>query len=204
MPVVDMVRLDKALYQPPVDPVVVDVPEMAFLMIDGVGDPATAKAYEEAVQAVYTLAYGVKFAVRRSTGVDYKVAPLEGLWWWEGGDDFARAARSDWSWTMMIRQPSEISPELLADVIAAGVRKKPGVPLDRVRCETFAEGLCAQVMHRGPYADEHPTIIRLHAFIGEQGGEPHGKHHEIYLSDPSRTAPERMRTVLRQPMRRGS
>lgn len=103
---------------------------------------------------------------------------------------------------MMIRQPPDATQELLAEVTAATARKKPGLPLDRVRQETFREGLCAQIMHRGPYADEHPTIMRLHAFIAEQGGELVGKHHEIYLSDPSRTAPQKMRTVLRQPMRR--
>lgn len=202
MPVVDVVRTEKALYRPPPDPVVVDVPEMTFLMIDGTGDPAVSPEYSAAVQAVYSLSYGLKFAVRHAGGPDRKVSPLEGLWWWDGGSDFASAPRSEWSWTTMIRQPPEVTPELFADVTAATARKKPGIPLDRVRYETFHEGLCAQVMHRGPYADEPPTIMRLHAFIAEQGGELVGRHHEIYLSDPTRTAPEKMRTVLRQPMRR--
>ena len=115
MPVVDVVRTEKALYRPPPDPVVVDVPEMTFLMIDGTGDPAVSPEYSAAVQAVYSLSYGLKFAVRHAGGPDRKVSPLEGLWWWDGGSDFASAPRSEWSWTTMIRQPPEVTPELFAE-----------------------------------------------------------------------------------------
>ena len=201
----DLRKQLKYLYEPPSKQVVeVDVPAMNFIMLDGTGDPNTATSYQEAIGALYGLAYTLKF-VSKKAGLDYPVMPLEGLWWMEkmgkghGGFDF-EADKSLWLWTMMIMLPDQVSPaEVEASRRELG-RKKDPPALDLVRLERFEEGLAAQVMHIGPYAAERPAIERVHAFIAERGCEPRGKHHEIYLGDPRRTAPEKLRTVVRQPM----
>jgi hypothetical protein len=181
---------------------VVDVPEMRFLMIDGRGDPNTESTYQQAVEALYAVAYGCKFAVKKGTGVDYAVMPLEGLWWTEDMARFSLDARDDWQWTMMIMQPDDVSEELVGQTLDDVRRKKALPALDEMRLESFREGLAVQIMHIGPYAAEEPTVARLHAYIEESGHLLQGKHHEIYLGDPRRTAPERLRTILRQPMAR--
>jgi hypothetical protein len=200
---VDLTRTDsvmRLLYFPPVEPMLVEVPEFRFLMIDGKGDPKTSPDYAAAIGALYSLSYPLKFAVRRLGGPDYIVMPLESLWWSYDMRDFLRGARSSWQWTAMIRQPAEVSDELLAAAIEVAEKRRPQLPLRSVRLESFAEGTSVEVMHRGPYSAEGPTIERLHAFIAAQGRELRGRHHEIYLGDPRRTAPERLRTVVRQPV----
>ncbi len=178
-----------------------DVPPMNFLMIDGKGDPNEAVAYRQAVEALYAVAYTIKFAVKKGPpGIDYVVPPLQGLWWADDIGDFARGRRDNWQWTMMIMQPDWVT----ADVVAAGIetarRKKdlPGLP--GLRFDSYAEGAAAQVLHVGPYADEGPTIETLHARIAEQGMALRGRHHEIYLSDPRRADPARLKTIIRQPV----
>jgi hypothetical protein len=198
---IDLTRAFKALYAPPARaPALVEVPEWPFLMIDGRGDPNTAAEYRAAIAALYSIAYPVKFAIKRATGRDYAVMPLEGLWWAGDQAAFAAADRSAWRWTLMIRQPDEATPAMVEAAVARIAKQKPSPALAQVRFERFAEGLAVQVLHRGPYADEYPTLARLHAFIEAQGYRPRGKHHEIYLTDPARTAPEKLRTVLRQPV----
>jgi len=203
-----MERLDfkkqwKHLYNPSSQQAsVVDVPPMNFLMVDGAGDPNTSPAYQEALEALYSLSYTLKFRVRKSLGLDYVVMPLEGLWWTDRPDAFSLEHREDWKWTAMIAQPEVVTPEHFEEA-RAEVRARTSLPaLDRVRLERYHEGLSAQILHVGPYAAEGPTIARLHGFIQEHGYELNGRHHEIYLSDPRRTAPEKLRTVLRQPIRR--
>ena len=162
----------------------------------------TSAEYQDAIQALYTLSYGVKFAIKRSGGANYKVSPLEGLWWAADLEAFTAGDKAAWDWTAMIRQPDELTGDLLAEVAADAARKRALAALGAVRLETFTEGLAAQILHVGPYADEAPTIERLHAFLTEQGLHFDGrrqKHHEIYLGDPRRAAPERLRTILRQP-----
>lgn len=199
---IDLARERKDLYAPSAKaPVLVDVPEFLFLMIDGTGDPNTAPEYREALAALYGVVYPLKFAIGAATQRDYAVPPLEGLWWIEGdGDPFA-VDRAAWRWTMMLRLPEEATPELIAGARTKAAKKVPASTLHRLRVERFREGPAAQVMHEGPYADEQPTVERLHTFIAEQGLTPLGKHHEIYLKDPQRTAPEKLKTVLRQPVR---
>jgi hypothetical protein len=191
------------LYKAATDPRLVVVPPMAFLMVDGSGDPATDPEYPDAVAALYALSYALKFALKKAAGLDYRVAPLEGLWWADDMREFAAGRKGDWRWTMMIAQPEAVTPALI-DAIRVEVPRKKALPaLSRVRLESFAEGWAAQILHRGPYVDEGPTIERLHRFIREQGYTFDGrwqKHHEIYLSDPTRTAPERLKTILRQPV----
>ena len=192
----------KTLYNPPTKPfTVVDVPPLNFLMVDGSGNPNTAESYALAVEALYSLSYALKFAVRKQTDVDYGVMPLEGLWWADNMDDFLTRSKDNWLWTMMIMQPEHVTAEMV-ERVRGDVRKKKDLPaLDRVRFETYHEGIALQVMHVGSYDDETPVLAAMHAHIEANGNALSGKHHEIYLSDPRRTAPEKLKTVLRQPFR---
>jgi hypothetical protein len=201
---IDLKRELKELYAPPKTPVLVDVQPLTFLMVDGSGDPNVSTAYREAIEALYAVSYSMKFALKRAPGgVDYVVMPLEGLWWADDMNEFVNARKAAWKWTAMIAQPDAVTPELFAQAVAEVARKKDLPALSRLRLETFAEGLAAQVLYIGPFQDEEPTIANLHAFIRERGYEFDGrrqKHHEIYLSDPRKTAPERLKTVIRQPV----
>lgn len=199
---VDLKKDLKHLYSPSVQQVsVVDVPEMNFLMIDGAGDPNASVAYQQALEALFSLSYTLKFSIKKSSGVDYAVMPLEGLWWTEDPSQFSMNNKEIWQWTAMIMQPEFITAELCTEALAEVGRKKNLTALYRVRLASYHEGLSAQIMHIGPYAAEEPTITKLHDFIMESGYALGGKHYEIYLSDPQRTAPERLKTVLRQPVR---
>lgn len=182
----------------------VDVPPMNFLMVDGSGDPNTAVAYAEAIEALYALSYTLKFMSKDNPGIDYTVMPLEGLWWVENMAEFRPDDKENWLWTAMIMQPDHITAEMVQRA-REDVRAKKNPPaLDRVRFECYAEGPSAQILYFGPFADEGPTILRLHAWIEANGGDYHGagKHHEIYLSDPRRTPPEKFKTIIRQPAKR--
>jgi hypothetical protein len=198
---VDLKRELPELYSAARQPGLVEVPELAFLMIDGHGDPNTASEYAQAVEAIYAVAYTTKFILKRARdGIDFGVMPLEGLWWTPDVSTFTTDDKSAWDWTMMIAQPEQVTSEVVEQAQAKAAGKKALAAIDRVRLERFSEGRAAQVMHIGPYATEGPTIQRLHAFIAEQGCERAGKHHEIYLSDPRRSAPEKMKTIVRQPV----
>lgn len=198
---VDFKKEFKYLYSPSSStPEVVDVPPLDFLMIDGHGDPNTAPAYREAIEALYSVAYALKFMSKRQLDRDYTVPPSEGLWWAADMAAFTLQDKSAWDWTMMIMQPSWITPDMLQAAIADTAARKPLPALPLLRSEVYHEGPSAQIMHIGPWAAEGPTIARLHAFLKEQGYVPAGKHHEIYISDPNRTTPERMKTVVRQPV----
>lgn len=199
---VDFKKQLKHLYRPPAkNAVAVEVPVMNFLMLDGAGDPNSAPAYGEAVEALYAVAYALKFMIKKGPqAVDYGVLPLEGLWWVEDMRQFSVENKSAWQWTMMIMQPEYVTRELYeAALVQVEAKKKPPA-LGKMRLESYHEGLSAQIMHSGPYAAEAPTIEKLHQFIADQGYQRRGKHHEIYLGDPRRTAPERLKTVIRQPM----
>jgi hypothetical protein len=198
---IDLRRELSALYSATREPAFVDVPELSFLMIDGHGDPNSAPAYADAVQALYSVAYTIRFALKRAPeAVDAPVMPMEGLWWTPDMATFSTDDKSQWDWTMMIVVPEQVAAAVVDDARAAAARKHPLASLDRVRLERFAEGRCAQVLHVGPYSAEGPTIAALHAFIAEQGCTLAGKHHEIYLGDPRRSAPEKLRTIVRQPV----
>lgn len=199
---VDYKRELSELYRAAREPAIVEVPELAFLMIDGHGDPNTAAEYREAVEALYTIAYTAKFAVKRGPqAIDFGVMPLEGLWWTDDMATFSTANKSDWDWTAMIMQPDPVDSEVFELARETAAEKKPELAaIGGVRFEHFTEGPSAQLMHVGPYSSEGPTIERLHAFIAEQGYERRGKHHEIYMSDPRRCAPEKLKTIVRQPI----
>lgn len=178
----------------------VDVPPLRYLMIDGMGDPNTSPDYAHAVEALFSVSYVTKFAVKRGAlGLDYGVMPLEGLWWADDWSAFRASDKSAWKWTMMILQPGFVPDDLVHQAIRDVANKKGLVAAAKLRLEEFREGRCAQILHIGPFSEEGPTIDRLHAFIDARSARS-GKHHEIYLSDIRRAAPEKWRTIIRQPM----
>jgi hypothetical protein len=192
----------KPLYNSPTGKVVeVVVPQLQFLMVDGEGDPNTAPAYAEAVEALYTLSYTLKFMVNKgAAAIDYGVMPLEGLWWADDMSAFTVERKGDWKWTMMIMQPNLVTAEMVEQATVEAQKKKSLAALPLVRFETFEEGLCAQIMHLGPFSEEGPTIEKLHHHIESSGHALSGKHHEIYLSDIRKADPAKWKTIIRQPM----
>lgn len=204
---VDFKKELKHLYRPSAkDFQLVDVPAMNFLMIDGHGDPNTDQSYSDAVEALYGVAYKLKFASKKETGRDYVVPPLEGLWWAEDMDTFTISRdKSAWDWTMMIMTPDWITQPMFAEAVEV-VRKSNALPaLEKIRLEPYHEGLSVQILHIGSFDDEGPTIAKLHQeYMPQNGLQENGKHHEIYLSDPRRVAPEKLKTILRQPVKRQS
>ena len=208
---IDYKKTEKHLYQPKV-PAIVEVPEMVFFAVDGQGDPNTSAAYAEALQLLYGLSFTVKMSKMGGETpagyVDYVVPPLEGLWWTDqpGFDGRGAVDKDQFYWTSMIRQPEFVTEEVFLWARESLARNKPGLDLSKARLWRWEEGLCAHILHIGPYDAEPATIGKLDLFIGEQGCIPdlsgQRRHHEIYLGDPRRTAPERLRTVIRHPVRR--
>ncbi len=200
----------KDLYLPGTKPVLVQPPSVRMLVVDGRGDPNTSPAYAAAVEALYGICYTIKMSKMGGSQpegyFDYVVPPLEGLWWGEDGYfDGARITdKGKFCWTMMIRQPDFVTPGVFAQAKDTLRAKKPQVDASLLRLEEFAEGLCAQVMHTGPYDDEPATVALLDAFIAAEGYRPDFSdtrhHHEIYLGDPRKTAPEKLKTVIRHPV----
>jgi hypothetical protein len=177
------------------------LPKMNFLMIDGKGDPNTAKEYADSIQTLYPVAYTIKFAIKKATGLDFGVMPLEGLWWSDDMNDFVLGKKDNWYWTSMIMQPDCVTKEIFEKAVLEVKEKKNPASIDKIRFESFDEGKSAQIMHIGPFADEGPNIKRIHDYISTNGGrfdDPKQKHHEIYLSDMRKTAPEKLKTVIRQ------
>ena len=191
------------LHRATTTPQLVQVPPLRFLCIDGHGDPNTSPSCAMAIQALFSVSYAAKFALKKAGGPDFKVSTLEGLWWAEDLGTFLTGEKSEWDWTMMIRQPDAVTQDLLAQLADEVATKKSIPAATQLKLVSFEEGLAAQVLHVGPYATEAGTIARLHEFIREQGftfdGHRH-KHHEIYLGDPRRSAPEKLRTIIRQPV----
>ena len=179
----------------------VDVPGLNFLMVDGQGNPNTADSYRAAIEALFSVSYTAKFMIKKGPGaVDYAVMPLESLWWTDDMAQFSADNKDIWKWTAMIVQPEWVTADIVEAASQAAAKKKELPALADMRFERFEEGRAAQVLHVGPYAEEAPTIELLHRFIADEGLERAGKHHEIYLSDPRRTAPEKLKTIIRQPV----
>lgn len=189
----------KQFYAPKnTDWALVEVPEQRFLAIDGQGNPNTAESYKRAVEALYSFAYTIKMAAKQR-GEDFVVGPLEGLWWADDYAAFTVRAKDSWHWTMLVAQPPWIGEDEVEEAREA-VRHKKKIDAP-VRLETLTEGKCAQALHVGSYDDEGPLLARLHdEYLPEQGLKPTGLHHEIYLGDPRRVEPARLKTVLRQPV----
>ncbi len=199
----DVKKALKAFYAPKNGEwALVDVPPMRFIGVDGAGDPNSAAAYAEAVEALYQVAYTLKFAHRDRP---FTVGPLEGLWWAEDPTTFVTRKKAAWRWTMLISLPPGFTDDEIDAAKAAALEKKKRPAISRVRVVALSEGRCAQVLHTGPYDDEGPKLAELHgAFFAEHGLTFNGLHHEIYLSDPRRVEPAKLKTILRQPVRAAS
>lgn len=198
----DLKKTLKHLYQPSAKEIVcVDVPEMNFLMVDGEGDPNTSQSFSDAIEALYPVSYTLKFMVKKGEmGIDYGVLPIEALWWSDDMNAFSTGNKDAWKWTLMIMQPEFITREMVKEAMEEVARKKKPVALPLVRFESFKEGKVAQTMHIGHFSEEGPTIEKVHSFIEDNGSHRVGKHHEIYLSDLRRVAPEKWKIIVRQPM----
>ncbi len=180
---------------------IVTVPKQNYLMVDGVGDPNNSKQFQEAIEALYSLSYTIKFMFKKGEQqIDYSVMPLEGLWWTDDMENFSMEDKSKWKWTLMIMQPDFVKKAIVAEAKKLVTARKHVEALDQVRFEAMNEGLCAQVLYVGSYSAEPPTIVKLHTFIKDNGYKLRGKHREIYLNDMRRTAPEKLKTIIRQPI----
>lgn len=202
---IDLKKIWKPFFHAGSDPVFVEIPEINFLMIDGKGNPNNSPGYTAAIEALYSVAYTLKFSLKKGQAIDYPVMPLEGLWWADDMNSFQTGDKDKWWWTMMISSPDFITDEMLATTISEVSKKKSLTALPGLRLERFAEGVSAQLLHIGRYQDEADNIKRLHDFIHAHNYSFDGKvqkHHEIYLSDPRRTAPERLKTIIRQSVKR--
>jgi hypothetical protein len=198
---IDLKKDLKHLYTAPKKaPEFIDVPDMTYLMVDGTGGPGPTGPYADAIEALYIISYAAKFHIKKDLGgVDYGVMPLEGLWWTDIPENFSMDDRDAWRWTMMIMQPEWVTPEVL-EFSTGKAANKLDRDLGKVRFDVLAEGRVVQVMHIGPYSNEPPVIQAMHRFVDENGMKLRDKHHEIYLSDPRRTKPEKLKTILRHPV----
>ncbi len=203
MPKIDYKKDFKELYLPTAAPSIIDVPPMNFIMVDGKGDP-NGEEYQQAVAIVYALSYCIKMKGKDLAGYyEYSIFPLEGLWCADGSE-FGLEKRDEWRWTAMIRQPDFVTTKIFKWAAELTQKKKPEIDCSKARLENFAEGLCVQAMHTGPFADEPATVAKMSEFIEVNNlisalGNKR-KHHEIYLSDPRKVSPEKMRTALRLPV----
>jgi hypothetical protein len=204
----DLRKKWKHLYKPSVGKVeLVDVPELLFVMIDGRIEPGqapgTSPAFAEAMGALYSASYTLKFMskLRKKNPINYPVMALEGLWWIEDGR-FDLSVKDNWLYTVMIMQPDHITPEMFAEALVQAGKRRPNPALSRLRLERFREGLCVQALHVGPYSSEPATVERMKGWAAEKGYVLAGKHHEIYMGDPRRTSPEKLKTVLRHAVAR--
>ena len=183
----------------------VEVPPLHYLMIDGHGDPNTSPAFAEAIETLYPIAYKLKFASKQGLGRDYVVPPLEGLWWADDMDAFSNRDKSQWDWTLLLLVPDWIDQAMVDAAVEQVAAKDPPARLGDVRFDLLDEGLCVQTLHIGSFDDEGPVLQKLHEeFIPNQGLTPTGHHHEVYFSDFRRTAPDKLRTLLRQPVAQAS
>lgn len=204
---IDYKKTQKDLYQPKTTPSIINVPEMTFIAVDGKGDPNTSAEYTAAVELLYGLSYTIKMG--NKSVLEYVVPPLEGLWSVDGdfrGGGAVITDKDKFMWTMMIRQPDFVTADIFEAAKAALAKKKPTIDTSKAKLKTITEGLCVQVMHIGSYDDEPATVVTLDGFAIENGyvidiGDTR-RHHEIYISDPRKVAPEKLKTVLRHPIRR--
>lgn len=181
-------------------PHIVDVPPLNFIMLDGSGDPNT-ESFRDAISALYTAAFTLKFAFKKERGIDFSVMRMEGLWWTERFEDFRLDYKDNWLWRIMILMPDVVTADDVTKAVTQAKAKKDLPALDLIRFDSFHEGLSAQILHIGPYDAELPTVERLNRFIAEQGYIESYPHHEIYLSDPNRAAPEKLKTIIRHPIK---
>jgi hypothetical protein len=189
------------LYKAKAIPSFVDVPELSYLMIDGQGDPNSSNQFQNTVQTLFSISYTLKFMIKKGPqDIDYGVMPLEGLWWTDNMKEFSTEDKQSWKWTLMILQPDFITKEMVGEAEQALISKKKLTGSEPIRLEKMKEGKAAQILHTGPFSAEGPTIEVLHNFIKENGFTLSGKHREIYLNDFRKAAPEKLKTIIRQPV----
>ena len=201
---VDFKKSLKEFYSAKGEAKLVEVPAMKYLQVDGVGDPNTSKDFQNAIECLYGIAYTLKFEMKKDQPdgyFEFVVPPLEALWWMDPSP-FDPDAKDKWQWTVMLMQADFVTAEMIESTKKTLAAKKPELDLSNVRYGVIEEGLSAQIMHIGPYAEEGPTIEKLHAFVEDQGYTLRDKHHEIYMSDPRRVAPEKLKTILRHPVKK--
>lgn len=210
MAIFDFKKEFKELYKGETKPTIVAVPPISFLLAEGYGDPNTSFLYKHHVEVLYGLSYTIKMSKmgdRQAPGYfDYVVPPLEGLWWFDeehfSGEVTSR--KEEFKWIMMLRQPDFVTEEVIEDAKTILAKKKPKLDLSIAKLNTITEGLCAQILHIGPYDTEAASIARLDDFIGASAYQTvmsgFRQHHEIYLSDPNRTAPDKLKTLIRHPI----
>ena len=199
---IDLKKNLAALYKVPANKIsMVTVPKLNYLMIDGHGDPNDSTMFQQAIEALFSVSYTMKFMLKKGEQqIDYGVMPLEGLWWTDDMNNFSMENKAAWKWTIMIMQPDFITSEIIEQAKELVARRKAIPMLNNLRLESMEEGPCAQLLHIGPYSAEGANILKLHAFIKDNGYKMHGKHREIYLNDMRRTAPEKLKTIIRQPI----
>jgi hypothetical protein len=198
---IDLYKLHKDQYVTPKSPVLLTAEEATYLSVDGQGTPGGPE-FTDRIGALYSVAYTVKMSRKFAGLQDYMVCKLEALWWAGGPDaSLETTPQEQWHWKLLIRTPDFVEREELERAAATLIAKGKAPQADKVRMETLSEGLCVQMLHVGPYDEEPRALERMQAFAGQQGLAFHGRHHEIYLSDPRRVAPERLRTILRHPVR---
>lgn len=211
--VIDFIKQDKQFYFPKTEPEITHIPKMNFIMVDGRGAPdphsgseSDVSEFQRAVGALYGIAYSVKMSYKKGDEPkgyqNFKVAPLEGLWWMEDDTNFDMKRPKDWRWTVMIRMPDFVTSDIVARYAKELNDKKKTDAYSTVRLEQYEEGDVVQLMHIGSYDSEGQNIIKMHEYAKDRGYALRGKHHELYYGDPRRTAPERLKTVLRQPIKK--
>ena len=199
----DLKKLYKTLYNPSAKEfTILEIPPLKYLMVDGHGDPNTAPAYAQAIQTLYGLAYTIKFHVKKTLEKDFTVMGLEGLWWVPDMSHFSTSRKDDWDWTAIMLMPDFVDQEIFAEAKRQLIAKGKGPLAEIARLEAYEEGTCVQVMYFGLYANEGPTIAKMHAHAIENGYRLDGKHHEIYMNDARRVAPDKLKTIIRQPIRK--
>jgi hypothetical protein len=200
---INLLKLSGKLYSPSPNKVsVVDLPGINSISLDGEGDPNVSENFQNAVETLYSVSYTLKNMIKKSSlEIDYSVMPLEALWWTDTPGEFDIENKNLWKWTVMILQPDYINKSHFDESVIA-VRRKKGIDTGNVIFRSFEEGLSAQIMHIGPFSEEGPTVKKVHDFMKENGYEFNGRHHEIYLNDYRRVAPENMKTIIRQPIKK--
>lgn len=201
---VDFKQKFKPYYSPkPGKPEFISPPSMQVLMVDGRGDPNVSGEFQDAIQALYKVIYGLKFSRKKQGKTpDFSVGALEGLWWNEHVKPFEMGQKKDWSWTLLVWLPDFIKETDVKEVVEQAKAKKPNPKLDELRLETFYEGQCVQIMHVGPYDTEQSSLDLMLKFMAEYKLIQNGKHHEIYLGDPRRADPSKLRTIIRHPVKK--
>lgn len=198
------------IYKVKTETEIVEIPKMLFVMVDGVGGPESSDEseteFQKAMQIIFGVIYMIKFWDKKYTPPKgyskFTIAPIEALWWSGDGQDFDMENQKNWKWTVMLRLPEFVTPDFFKEVVASCVDNKKSDIYKKARLEYFTEGPSVQLMHIGPYNQEVPNIEKMHTFARESGYELIGKHHELYFGDPRRTAPEKLHTILRQPVKK--